>query len=61
MLSGFQANPGPFAPASSADDLLLHDPLYRARSGYLYLVQHDVKDLADELAQRGYMLVVLHR
>jgi WD40 repeat protein len=59
VLSGFQANPGPFAAAASADDLLLHDPLYRARSGYLYLVQHDVKDLADELAQGGYMLVVL--
>ena len=59
VLSGFQANPGPFAAASSADDLLLHDPLYRARSGYLYLVQHDVKDLVDELAQRGYMLIVL--
>ena len=58
VLSGFQAIPAPLAPASSADDRLLHDPLYRARSGYLYLVQHDVKDLADELAQRGYMLVV---
>ena len=58
VLSGFQANPGPFAPASSADDLLLHDPLYRARSGYLDLVQRDVEDLADELARRGYMLVV---
>ena len=58
VLSGFQANPAPFAPASSADDLLLHDPLYHARSGYLYLAQRDVDDLADELARRGYMLVV---
>jgi len=58
VLSGFQANPGPFAPASSADDRLLHDPMYRARSGYLYLVQHDVKALVGELARRGYMLVV---
>jgi len=58
VLSGFQANPAPFTPASSADELLLHDPLYRARSGYLYLVQRDVEDLVHELAQRGYMLVV---
>ncbi|MGA3152762.1 MAG: P-loop NTPase fold protein [Streptosporangiaceae bacterium] len=58
VLSGFQANPAPFAPASSADDLLLHDPLYHARSGYLYLAQRDVDDLAGELARRGYMLVV---
>jgi WD40 repeat protein len=58
VLSGFQANPAPFAPASPADDLLLHDPLYHARSGYLYLAQCDVDDLADELARRKYMLVV---
>ncbi len=58
VLSGFQANPARFVPASPADDLLLHDPLYHARSGYLYLAQRDVDDLADELARRGYMLVV---
>ena len=58
VLSGFQASPGPFAPASSADDLLLRDPLYHARAGYLYLVQHDVKDLVGELMRRRYMLVV---
>jgi WD40 repeat protein len=58
VLSGFQANSAPFAPAPSTDDVLLHDPLYHARSGYLYLAQRDIDDLADELARRRYMLIV---
>jgi hypothetical protein len=38
--------------------LPLRDPLYQARSGYLYLVQHDVRDLLQDLAEAGSELVV---
>ncbi|MEO6082153.1 MAG: P-loop NTPase fold protein [Umezawaea sp.] len=34
------------------------DPYYNARSGYLYLVQHDVTELLHDLEQRGLQLVV---
>ena len=48
---------GAFA-APTGGEPTLHDPLYRARSGYLYLVQHDVRELVADLAEGGYQLVV---
>lgn len=36
----------------------IRDPYYNARSGYLYLVQHDVTELLRDLEQRGLQLVV---
>ncbi|GAA3260684.1 P-loop NTPase fold protein [Dactylosporangium siamense] len=44
--------------ARTEPDPLLHDPLYQARGGYLYLVQHDVRAIVDDLALRGRQLVV---
>jgi hypothetical protein len=40
-------------------DPLIRDPYYHARSGYLYLVQHDVQALLKDLTTRGYQLIVL--
>ena len=40
-------------------DPLIRDPYYHARSGYLYLVQHDVKALLEDLADKGCQLVLL--
>ena len=40
-------------------DPLIRDPYYHAKSGYLYLVQHDVKAVLDDLADQRYQLVVL--
>ena len=44
---------------SGAADPAVRDPYYHARSGYLYLVQHDVTQLLTDLAEQGYQLVVL--
>ena len=45
------------APASAASELT-RDPLYHARSGYLYLVQHDMHTLLDDLKRAGCELIV---
>lgn len=45
--------------AAAGTDPLIRDPYYNARSGHLYLVQHDVKAVLDDLAGRGYQLVLL--
>lgn len=42
-----------------ATDPLIRDPYYHAKSGYLYLVQHDVKALLEDLADHGYQVVLL--
>ncbi|MCW2912114.1 MAG: hypothetical protein JWN52_182 [Actinomycetia bacterium] len=39
-------------------DVGLRDPYYNARSGYLYLVQHDIRDLLSSLKDSGHELVV---
>ncbi|MET7971400.1 P-loop NTPase fold protein [Micromonospora sp. NPDC005305] len=39
-------------------EAVLHDPYYRARSGYLYLVQHDVFDVLAAVRNAGSRLVV---
>ncbi|MGF0174353.1 P-loop NTPase fold protein [Streptomyces sp. Marseille-Q5077] len=53
VLSGALA-PGMGATADSA----LRDPYYNARSGYLYLVQHDIRELLGSLRERGHGLIV---
>ncbi len=40
-------------------DPLIRDPYYQAKSGYLYLVQHDVKALLEDLAEHSYQVVLL--
>ncbi len=40
-------------------DPLLRDPYYQAKAGYLYLVQHDVKALLDDLNDQEYQVVLL--
>ncbi|MEJ2853673.1 MULTISPECIES: P-loop NTPase fold protein [unclassified Saccharothrix] len=44
--------------ASGGGDPTVRDPYYNARSGYLYLVQHDVTELLTDVARRGYQVVV---
>ncbi|MFS8103816.1 hypothetical protein LFM09_42525 [Lentzea alba] len=44
---------------SEPTDPAVRDPYYRARSGYLYLVQHDVAELLRDLAHHGEQLVVM--
>ncbi|PRY36180.1 P-loop NTPase fold protein [Umezawaea tangerina] len=44
------------AAAASAQPVA--DPYYNARSGYLYLAQHDVTELLHDLEQHGLQLVV---
>jgi len=46
------------AEAAGSADAVLHDPYYRARSGFLYLVQHDVFGLLAEFERVGTRLVV---
>ena len=48
-----------FATGSAGTDPAVRDPYYNAKSGYLYLVQHDVAELLRDLDSRGYQLVVL--
>lgn len=45
--------------SGTATDPLIRDPYYHAKSGYLYLVQHDVKALLEDLAAKGYQVVLL--
>jgi hypothetical protein len=40
-------------------DPLIRDPYYQAKAGYLYLVQHDVKALLEDLVDQGYQMVLL--
>jgi hypothetical protein len=50
---------GPLAPGAEAGtDGSLRDPYYNARSGYLYLVQHDMRELLASLQDTGHELVV---
>jgi hypothetical protein len=44
---------------SEPTDPSVRDPYYRARSGYLYLVQHDIAELLTDLAHHGEQLVVM--
>ncbi|MFI9813597.1 P-loop NTPase fold protein [Saccharothrix variisporea] len=44
--------------ASGGGDPSVRDPYCNARSGYLYLVQHDVTELLTDVARRGYQVVV---
>ncbi|WP_431729858.1 KAP family P-loop NTPase fold protein [Verrucosispora sp. TAA-831] len=44
--------------AGGTSDAILRDPLHHARSGSLYLVQHDVKDVLDKLNRSGRELVI---
>ncbi|NKE63424.1 hypothetical protein FXN61_44585 [Lentzea sp. PSKA42] len=44
---------------SEPTDPSVHDPYYHARSGYLYLVQHDIAELLTDLAHHGEQLVVM--
>ncbi|MET8764346.1 P-loop NTPase fold protein [Lentzea sp. NPDC004782] len=45
--------------SSATTDPLIRDPYYHARSGYLYLVQHDVRALLRDLDTHGYRLILL--
>lgn len=45
--------------AGPITDPLIRDPYYHAKSGYLYLVQHDVKTLLEDLSEHGYQVVLL--
>jgi KAP family P-loop domain len=44
--------------AESLGQLALRDPLYDAASGYLYLVQHDVREVLGDMDRAGYKLVI---
>ncbi|WP_434448847.1 P-loop NTPase fold protein [Lentzea sp. E54] len=45
--------------SSTTVDPLIRDPYYHAKAGYLYLVQHDVKALLEDLKGHGYQVVLL--
>jgi hypothetical protein len=45
--------------SGTTTDPLIRDPYYHAKSGYLYLVQHDVAALLADLAAHGYQVVIL--
>ncbi|WP_258950929.1 KAP family NTPase [Lentzea californiensis] len=45
--------------SSTATDPMIRDPYYHARSGYLYLVQHDVQQLLKDLEAQNYQLILL--
>ncbi|MER6233385.1 P-loop NTPase fold protein [Streptomyces sp. NPDC001616] len=49
---------GAFAATGSGPDSALRDPYYNARSGYLYLVQHDISDLLETIWSSGRELIV---
>lgn len=49
---------GPLAPSTGSVDTALRDPYYNARSGYLYLVQHDIRELLADLRDRGHELIM---
>jgi WD40 repeat protein len=48
------------APASSTQIswTTADDPMYNAPSGYLYLVQHDIRDLLKDIGESGYELII---
>jgi hypothetical protein len=50
VLSGVLAQPG--------SDQAVRDPLYHARSGYLYLLQHDIQKLLLDAEKQGLEVVV---
>ena len=56
MLEG-PVGSGPFA-TNITPESPLHDPLYQARAGFLYLVQHDVNDVVRDMSAAGGHLVV---
>ncbi|MEV6719277.1 P-loop NTPase fold protein [Lentzea sp. NPDC051208] len=45
--------------SGTTTDPLIRDPYYHARSGYLYLVQHDVRALLEDLEAHGYRMILL--
>ncbi|WP_030474379.1 P-loop NTPase fold protein [Lentzea albidocapillata] len=45
--------------AGTTTDPLIRDPYYNARAGYLYLVQHDVQALLEDLNVHGYQPILL--
>jgi hypothetical protein len=45
--------------SSTTTDPLIRDPYYNARSGYLYLVQHDIKALLKDLEAHRYRVILL--
>ncbi|SES10292.1 WD domain-containing protein, G-beta repeat-containing protein [Lentzea albida] len=45
--------------SGTTTDPLIRDPYYNARAGYLYLVQHDVQVLLEDLRAHGHQLVLL--
>ncbi|WP_191305007.1 KAP family P-loop NTPase fold protein [Lentzea cavernae] len=45
--------------AGVTTDPLIRDPYYNARAGYLYLVQHDVAALVEDLAADDHELILL--
>jgi hypothetical protein len=47
-----------FAAGGSAADGTLRDPYHHARSGYLYLAQHDVFEVLDDVRSSGHQLIV---
>ncbi|MFE0921281.1 P-loop NTPase fold protein [Streptomyces nigra] len=49
---------GAFAASGSGLDSALRDPYYNARSGYLYLVQHDISGLLETIWSSGRELIV---
>ncbi|MFC9502879.1 P-loop NTPase fold protein [Streptomyces sp. NPDC057002] len=49
---------GAFAAPASGSDNALRDPYYNARSGYLFLVQHDISYLLETIWSSGRELIV---
>ncbi|UOZ03291.1 P-loop NTPase fold protein [Amycolatopsis sp. WQ 127309] len=47
-----------FAHNSDTSDDALHDPYYNARSGFLYLLQHDVFALLHDVEKAGHTVVL---
>lgn len=45
--------------SSTTTDPLIRDPYYNARSGYLYLVQHDIRELLKDLEAHRYRVILL--
>ncbi|MFC3895637.1 P-loop NTPase fold protein [Lentzea rhizosphaerae] len=45
--------------SGTTTDPLIRDPYYNARSGYLYLVQHDVRELLRDLKAYDYRVILL--
>lgn len=45
--------------SGTATDPSIRDPYYNARSGYLYLVQHDIRELLKDLEAHRYRVILL--